>query len=102
MKHLIKYLSVIILCLSAFLFIGCANGEYMVAYDTTPIVYYYPYPANPYHYYVPRRVYTRPTPPPQHRPVVTPKPKPHGNTPAKPNTNNRGGNNNNRNFGGRR
>ena len=89
-----KFIAFIVICLSL-LFVSCADAGYVAVYDPTPTtVYYYPYPANPYGYYVPRRVYTRPTPPPR-RPVVTPQPprKPTGNTRngRQPNTH-RGGN----------
>ena len=74
MKKLIKILSAIILCLSAYVFTSCSDAEFIVAYEPTPVVYHYPYS---YRYYVPpRRVYVRPTPPPPRRPVVAPKPKP--------------------------
>lgn len=84
MKKILQYLLAMMLCLSAFTFSSCAEGEYMVTYDTAPTVYYHPYPVYHYRYYAPRRVYHKPTPPPPpRRPAVAPKPqpKPHGNTP---------------------
>jgi hypothetical protein len=68
MRKLIKYLLLVALCLSVYVFTSCANAEYVTAYEPSPTVYYYPYPVK--HYYVhPRHVYLRPAPPP-HRPVI--------------------------------
>ena len=66
MKSFYKYLSVIALCLSAFMLSGCLDGEYSVGYDygyvVRPTYYYRAYPR---YYYTPRPVYSRPAPPPR-------------------------------------
>ena len=83
MRSLIKYLLLAVFCLSTYVFTSCADAEYVAVYDPTPTVYYYSYPVTYRYYAPPRRVYSRPTPPPPPRkPAVVPKPYPkqNGNT----------------------